>query len=205
MESTRQRYNRLKRVRRRGDIGLPQGPSTGHAGAEAGATGQPPPEGGPPSAETPAATPAGGSRGGAGRRDRSRPAASVGHTLDDHRVWDEARRDPDRSRRAIRKVLQGAVEEVGPQAVPASLMQELDAFGLGQMEGAGAGTEAGGSQEALQEHGRSRLVWRRLLHRYVGQAIEVRPVFNRPPRRFPHLVGIVPASVARPRGLVSWP
>ena len=206
MESTRERYNRLKRVRLRGSIGLPQGASAGHTAGQTGAPGGPPSGGGGPSADTPAATPAGGVRGGTGhRRDRSRPAASVGHTVDDHTMWAEARRDPDRSRRAIRKVLRGALEEVGPHSVPASLMPELEALGLGQMEGVGAGTEAGGSQEALQGHQRGRLDWRQLLRRYVGQAVEVRPIFTRPPRRFPHLVGVVPGAsrqAARPHILV---
>ena len=204
LESTRQRYNRLKRVQQRGSIGLPQGPSAGaHGGPGGTPRGGPSSGGGGPSADTPAATPAGGVRRGAGRRrDRPRPAASVGHTLDDHDVWAEARQDPDRSRRAIRKVLRGALEEVGPHAVPASLMPELEALGLGQME-AGAGTVAGGCEEALQEHRSGRLDWRQLLHRYVGQAVDERPVFNHL-CWFPHLVGVVPGvsrQASRPRVL----
>ena len=38
------------------------------------------------------------------------------------------------------------------------------------------------------------LDWRHLLRRYVGQLFQVRPVFNRPPRRFPSLVGIIPGK-----------
>jgi predicted metal-dependent peptidase len=43
----------------------------------------------------------------------------------------------------------------------------------------------------------SSLDWRQLLRRYVGQVLEVRPVFNRPPRRFPELLGIVPGAGQR--------
>jgi predicted metal-dependent peptidase len=52
---------------------------------------------------------------------------------------------------------------------------------------------------------RNRLLdWRRLLRRYVGQALERHSVFNRPPRRFPELVGQVPGQAwraSRPRVL----
>ncbi|MEJ7637188.1 MAG: VWA-like domain-containing protein [Singulisphaera sp.] len=44
--------------------------------------------------------------------------------------------------------------------------------------------------------------WRALLRRHVGQALELRPVFNRPPRRVPDLVGVLPGrrrQAARPR------
>ena len=39
--------------------------------------------------------------------------------------------------------------------------------------------------------------WPRQLRRYVGQELEVRPVFNRPSRRCPDLLGIVPGQVRR--------
>jgi predicted metal-dependent peptidase len=43
----------------------------------------------------------------------------------------------------------------------------------------------------------SRADWRQLLRRFVRRAVELRPVFNRPPRRFLGLVGIVPGRVRR--------
>jgi len=39
--------------------------------------------------------------------------------------------------------------------------------------------------------------WRRLLRRYVGTALEPKPTFTRPNRRFPDLVGVIPGSSLR--------
>jgi hypothetical protein len=36
------------------------------------------------------------------------------------------------------------------------------------------------------------------LRQYVRKTTERRPVFTRPPRRFPHLVGIVPGQLHQP-------
>lgn len=108
-------------------------------------------------------------------------------TLDDHSVWEEESvEDPTRSEAAIRSVVQDAVFEVGHDAVPEELADTLGEMGVGNKSGA--------SQQELDGGRRGRVDWRRLLRRYIGQLFEVRPVFNRPPRRFPELVGIMPGK-----------
>jgi predicted metal-dependent peptidase len=50
------------------------------------------------------------------------------------------------------------------------------------------------------------LDWRILLRRYAGQVLEIRPVYNRPSRRFPELVGILPGKARqalRPKVLAA--
>ena len=69
----------------------------------------------------------------------------------------------------------------------------LDALGIGTM--------ADEMEHALQGGRQGQLDWRRLSRHYLGQVLQPRPVFHRPPRRFPHLVGILPGqrySTVRP-------
>ena len=111
-------------------------------------------------------------------------------TVDDHSVWQEARRDPEGAKAAIENVIQEAAMEVGLEKVP-------DQF-KGACGGLLAGDIPGEDQYELQGDEHGQIDWRRLLRRYVGQALQVRPVFNRPPRRFPNLVGIVPGKRRQP-------
>jgi predicted metal-dependent peptidase len=52
-------------------------------------------------------------------------------------------------------------------------------------------------EEELRPGQRGRLDWRALLRRYAGQVLDVRPIYGRPNRRFPELVGIVPGQGRR--------
>lgn len=112
--------------------------------------------------------------------------------LDDHSVWQEAAKDPSRSDAAISAVIQDAVVAVGREGIPGHLLEVLKVCGVG----------AGDDECELAGNERGSLPWVQLLRRYVGQVLEIRPDFRRPPRRFPHLVGIVPGKRrmgARPR------
>jgi hypothetical protein len=60
------------------------------------------------------------------------------------------------------------------------------------------GDTSGSSHEGVSHTGKGRLDWHRLLRRYVRDATEPQPVFTRPPRRFPALVGIIPGHLHRP-------
>jgi predicted metal-dependent peptidase len=90
---------------------------------------------------------------------------------------------------AISQVLQQATCEVQADMIPDEFLPALAALGIE--------TTAGETREILRDGGVARLDWRRLLRQYVGQIMEVRPVFNRPPRRFPDLVGILPGRQRR--------
>jgi predicted metal-dependent peptidase len=61
-------------------------------------------------------------------------------------------------------------------------------------EGIDFGNSPSEAEREIQGHGQGQVPWQRLLHRYAGQILEVRPVFTRPPRRFPDLVGIIPGK-----------
>jgi predicted metal-dependent peptidase len=138
MESSEQRYHRLKTLTRRLPIASP---STGNV--------------------------AGGGRG-------------QGQVLDNHSVWQDALKDAEGVRRALAELLQHAAVEAG--GIPRQILEALRA--VGTMPGNGVHVMRGLSPGTLD--------WKRLLRRYAGQVLQIRPVFHRPPRRFPELVGILP-------------
>ena len=108
-------------------------------------------------------------------------------TVDDHSVWAEARQDLQRSKDVIRDAILQAAYEVGRNQVPDGLW-----------EGLGIGSMPGDAEREMGNPRKGRLDWRRRLRRYVGGAVEVRPVFNRPPRRFPTMAGILPGRRRHP-------
>ena len=167
MESTDRRYERLRGKDPRPEIRTPQGQITTSEAA------------GVPNHKAEGET-------------QKRPDSEQGQeaaTVDDHSVWQEAWEDAERSETAIEDVIRGAVHEVGPDHVPDELKNLLDDELIGK--------EPGRQTHILHGSLRGQLNWRHLLRRYVGQAREVRPVFNRPSRRFPELVGIVPGRARR--------
>jgi hypothetical protein len=177
LESTRRRYDRLKKIHKhkRSPIGAC---GTAHGVPDDRARDGVAPGAGPGQASVPA-------------RGRPHP---IGPLLDDHSIWAEARRDLDRSRQAIRELIEEAILEAGPDRLPEGLAPAVEALGIGHVRGAGWFRPEG--------RGRGRLDWRRQLRRYTGRVLEERPVFNRPPRRFPELVGILPGrrrQATRPR------
>jgi predicted metal-dependent peptidase len=184
MESTDQRYARLKRKGARLLISTPRDQASGGGGA--GQTAQQAGQGTRQDKQTAQRTKDGtknrktkGRRGDAGGR-------SIGVTADDHTVWQEAQKDPNGAKAAIENVIQEAALEVGMNQVPEQF-QEI-------VGGTMAGDTPGEDQYELQGDEQGQLEWRRLLRRYVGQVLQVRPIFSRPPRRFPDLVGIVPGK-----------
>jgi hypothetical protein len=121
--------------------------------------------------------------------------------LDNHELWAEVRADPVLGRLAVRAAVRRARE-----ALTDGQWQELPEELRARIEGTSRGREAGTAVDDLGPPGSPErlLDWRRLLRRYVGRALERRPVFNRPPRRFPALVGQVPGQAwraSRPRVL----
>jgi predicted metal-dependent peptidase len=107
-------------------------------------------------------------------------------TLDDHRVWGEVQ-----DRQVAQEVLAEVLQQASWQAeVPEGLRDALQALGVG--------STPGHDEYQLRSTAQGRLDWRQLLRRYVGQALEPSPSLNRPPRRFPDLIGIVPSRNYRP-------
>jgi predicted metal-dependent peptidase len=117
-------------------------------------------------------------------------------TLDNHDVWAEAGPGDGRAEAeaAVRQAVEDALALVDPGQVPQDLRDALRALGVG--------STPGGGREGVATGGRGRVDWQRLLRRYVGQVLEVRPLYGRPPRRFPELAGVLPGrgrQAARPK------
>lgn len=116
------------------------------------------------------------------------PPAQTVRTIDDHDVWKGGGQAQEE---ALAQLIEDAATEAG--GMPQELCDALHALGIG--------SAAGDDMEAVQK-GKGRIDWRQQLGRYVGQVLQTWPVFNRPPRRFPGLVGILPGrrrQAAKPK------
>jgi predicted metal-dependent peptidase len=117
------------------------------------------------------------------KRLENKIAGVVIVTLDDHSLWAEI----GDAQHIIPGAIEEAVLEAGPGTVPTELHEPIE-------------TATGKSPGDLREQiarGKGTLDWRQMLRRYVGSILEIRPTYNRPPRRFPELVGILPAQARR--------
>jgi predicted metal-dependent peptidase len=101
--------------------------------------------------------------------------------LDDHGLWAEAQEDLNATRAAIDDLIHEAALEGG--GLPTELLRA--AFPR-------IGSQAGNGVYVLTAKRQGGLPWQQLLRFYAGQILEPKPSYNRPPRRFPHLVGMVP-------------
>ena len=124
----------------------------------------------------------GKAEGGAGNKE----PGTIGNTVDDHSVWQEARNNPREAKEAINNLIREAALAVGIDQVPQHFK--------GMIGGPLTGDTAATDRYEFEDHKQGQLDWRRFLRRYVGQLFQVRPVFNRPPRRFPSLVGVTPGK-----------
>jgi predicted metal-dependent peptidase len=111
--------------------------------------------------------------------DPNRPATKVAATLDDHGPW----REGEQTTEAIVEAVQEAASSVDISALPKEIKDAIGKL-------AGAGSVA--ALECLQQSRKGSVDWTTQLRHYAGQVLEVRPVYTRPPRRFPEMVGIIP-------------
>jgi predicted metal-dependent peptidase len=116
-----------------------------------------------------------------GGKDDDRP-----RTLDNHDVWKEAMQDAEAARQTVDELVSEAALEAG--GMPQDLLKA---------RGQSFGTMPTQVVQVLVGNRRGALDWKQLLRRYVGQILEPRPVFYWPPRRFPHLLGILPGQRRR--------
>jgi len=105
--------------------------------------------------------------------------------VDDHDDWQEIRSDLDAGEFAVQQSVGMAWDDLTD-----AQRRRLDAA-LKALVGKLCGSGTDGSEEQLGQ-GQACVQWRSVLRRYVGRILSVRPVFGRPPRRFPHLVGVLP-------------
>jgi predicted metal-dependent peptidase len=149
-------------------------------------------------------------KGGGVPRKASPDASSANGfpTVDNHGTWDEIVKNADQGKAAAQMDIATAwgnltseqkAKVTGPFAsIAKDATQDIglsEGLGLGIGKGAGEGT-------SMLDNGTAKVPWQVALRRYVGKVRECRPVFGRPPRRFPELVGIIPGKgrfVSKPK------
>jgi predicted metal-dependent peptidase len=112
--------------------------------------------------------------------------------LDDHRVWEEARGGGRVAEAVVMSAVGRAAGMLTPEEIgrmPAELLEAITQ--------AARGTAAGREIEELAASRTATVSWKTVLRRFVSRAASPVPSYLRPPRRFPHLVGIVPGSTRR--------
>lgn len=119
-------------------------------------------------------------------------------TVDDHSTWAEIRKDSKKAARAAQMDIAMAwggltKEQRDAQAAPVAESARKAAEAGGFDPGVGVGTESGDEEEKI-EQGSAQVPWQVVLRQYIGGVRERRPVFGRPPRRFPSMAGIIPGK-----------
>ena len=134
----------------------------------------------------------------AGNKPGQKPstAGSAVTTIDDHSRWEEIRNQESLARTLISMALREVVSR------PDTTLSENEKV-LIERAVEGWGLDPGQFFSELDgHHGSAKVAWKHQLRRYVGRELEKSPSYARPPRRFPHLLGVVPGVVqrsARPR------
>lgn len=144
---------------------------------------------------------AGACSGGTGKSGGQGPnGAKAGRvpTVDDHSTWAEIRKDSKKAARAAQMDIAMAwcgLTKKQRDAQPGPVVESAwkAAEGSGFDPGVGIGTESGDEEEKI-EPGSAQVPWQVVLRQYIGRIRERRPVFGRPPRRFPNMAGIIPGK-----------
>ena len=126
--------------------------------------------------------------------DPDAPVSDTPRTLDDHRVWGDARDAGTLGEMVVRVSIVQAAEALSPedwQVLPEALQRLL------------AGIRARRSETRLTP-GQGTLDWRALLRRYVREATTLRPVFNRPRAGSRISLALSPATRVLPREQQLW-
>jgi predicted metal-dependent peptidase len=113
--------------------------------------------------------------------------------LDDHDIWEEVQEAGLVGEAAVLSIVRRAVEALTPDEmarIPADLLDAISE--------AARGKAAGRSVEMVPSAPRAALSWKAVLRRFAGRTATPEATYLRPPRRFPHLVGIVPGRTRRP-------
>lgn len=121
------------------------------------------------------------------KRPRKPPDDAEVPTLDEH-DWQELEDAPGWVIESIARVIERTVSELSPEEARKSrrILEAVKQVGI-----------LSGQFACRIQSGAANVPWQRVLRCFVGQAVERRPVFGRPPRRFPHLVGQAPSRGRR--------
>ena len=116
--------------------------------------------------------------------------------IDDHDSWSEITEDPilgeDVVRMAVGSAWDALTDAEKRKVEPATAEQAGKLCGSGTLN----------AESATLAGGHASVPWQTVLRRYARTVLSVRPVYGRPPRRYPHLVGILPGKARmadRPR------
>lgn len=190
LESTSQRYARLKRVRKRSPFTCPATVTVGPSGR--GDEDALPTEGGAADETGPGADRE--NSGKASHQQAQGDQTGAPHLVDNHDVWQEALQDPQAAQDLVREALLQAVLEAGTAGLAKELRKALQGAGLG----VSIGTAPGAGQYRLLGDRDGHLDWRHVLRRYLGEELAQEFSMTRPPRRYPELAGVVPGRSRRP-------
>lgn len=122
-------------------------------------------------------------------------------TLDSHDRWCEI----DHHESLIRQQIEATARRVRAAAMARQVT--LDPTEVTILESMlNRGSAPGRHWSGIDGGGRAQVDWRRELRHWVGRLGEITPTYQHPPRRYPHLLGIVPGKrrlPKRPRLLVA--
>ncbi|MBT3191082.1 MAG: hypothetical protein HN341_00855 [Verrucomicrobia bacterium] len=119
-------------------------------------------------------------------------------TVDSHDTWAEVAESGREAKRAAKMDIALAWgnmtgEQRDALGAPFEEIAEAASIEVGIDLGLVAGSVSGSDVSAL-DGGTAHVPWQVILRRYVGKIMRLRPVFGRPPRRFPDMVGIIPGK-----------
>ena len=107
-------------------------------------------------------------------------------TLDDHSRWEQIRSNGQLANAVINTIVSQAWAKMTPeQRAKVQLPQQIQKIVEDAIKSCNGASAVG--------NGMASVPWKKVLRRYVGRAMMRRPMFTRPPRRFPDMVGILPA------------
>ena len=121
-------------------------------------------------------------------------------TVDDHSLWAEIRGDQQAAEAAAKldiALAWGNLDERQRDKVEdifAQIAEDASTdTGLDASSNLAPGNQPGTTENTL-EAGSAQVPWQVVLRRYIGRLTTLRPVFGRPPRRFPSMAGIMPGK-----------
>jgi predicted metal-dependent peptidase len=143
---------------------------------------------------------AGKGRGVPGKPSPGSWGSSGVPTVDNHGTWGEIVKKADQAKSATQMDIATAwgnlkdAEKAKVTEPFASIAKDAtEEIGMDDGMGMGIGHDPGEGTSTL-DAGTAKVPWQVILRRYVGRMRECRPVFGRPPRRFPDLAGIIPGK-----------
>jgi predicted metal-dependent peptidase len=123
--------------------------------------------------------------------DLIRDALGKNPQTDSHAGWDSFKNGGAAAALAVSVATARALNRHG-HALSPELHQLIQAAHAAL--GSPPGTTFGGVLETLAGTARARLSWQTILRRLLAVGHDAEPTYQRPPRRFPHLVGVLPGS-----------